>query len=369
MTERSPKHIKGFTLIELLVVIAIIAVLIALLLPAVQAAREAARRAQCTNNLKQLGLAVQNYNSSVNAIPAANMFLGPGNGLGWGNCASWAVFLLPYIEQSPMYNSFNFMVNADNPMNSTVNYNLITVFQCPSDNQKTRPNNPWAPTNYFGNYGGPPVMRMWSGMIVPFLTHGPPGDPTIPGDPYWWGSDANLGFFGLEGVTDGTSNTALFSEKLTGNSAGSPLPYASETQLAKRGVFLSASVPYTYNTTNMQLALTGIQACQAIPGTTQASGNSWMIGYSWAVGYQWNWGENCYNHYNTPNKFTCDSTSDAQSFGGYSMMTPPTSNHPGGVNVGFTDGSVHFVKDSVNPQTFWAIGTRNGGEVVSASSY
>jgi prepilin-type N-terminal cleavage/methylation domain-containing protein len=104
---------RGFTLIELLVVIAIIAVLIALLLPAVQAAREAARRAQCTNNLKQLGLAVQNYHQQNNALPATNMFLGPGAGQGWGWNASWEVFLLPNMEQQTMYNSFNFSGYAD----------------------------------------------------------------------------------------------------------------------------------------------------------------------------------------------------------------------------------------------------------------
>ena len=93
---------RGFTLIELLVVIAIIAVLIALLLPAVQAAREAARRAQCTNNLKQLGLSVHNYHQQQNCLPAENMFLGPTNDLGWGWNASWAVFMLPNLEQQPV---------------------------------------------------------------------------------------------------------------------------------------------------------------------------------------------------------------------------------------------------------------------------
>ena len=107
------KSWRGFTLIELLVVIAIIAVLIALLLPAVQAAREAARRAQCTNNLKQLGLSVHNYHQQQNCLPATNMFLGPTNDLGWGWNASWAVFMLPNLEQSPLYNAYNFSVQAD----------------------------------------------------------------------------------------------------------------------------------------------------------------------------------------------------------------------------------------------------------------
>jgi prepilin-type N-terminal cleavage/methylation domain-containing protein/prepilin-type processing-associated H-X9-DG protein len=367
---------RGFTLIELLVVIAIIAVLIALLLPAVQAAREAARRAQCTNNLKQLGLAVQNYQSQTNALPAVNMFLGPTAGLGWGWDATWEVFLLPNMEQQPMYNSYNFSVNADpwnlpGLANTTVTYTAFASLMCPSDNQKVRPNNPFAPTSYFGNYGGPNVVRMWSGTIVPFYTTGPPGDNTVAGSPAWWGSDSNLGFFGLEGVVDGTSNTALFSEKLIGTANGSPLPYASTSTDAKRGIFLTSTIPYTYNSNNLANAVMGLQGCNATPGTVQANASSWMLGFSWAIGYQWHWMVNCYNHYNTPNKLTCLNPTDqtSQGWGGEAGISPPTSNHSGGVNVGFTDGSVHFIKDSVSAQTWWALGTRNGGETVSSDSY
>jgi prepilin-type N-terminal cleavage/methylation domain-containing protein/prepilin-type processing-associated H-X9-DG protein len=366
---------KGFTLIELLVVIAIIAVLIALLLPAVQAAREAARRAQCTNNLKQLGLAVHNYQSSTNALPAANMFLGPTNG-SWGWCHNWTVYLLPHIEQTNLYNSFNFTNDPTQPANSTGAYSGLSVLLCPSDNQKARPNSPWAPSNYMGNYGGPPVTRMWSGTIVPFFTcstsNATPVNGWGPGT-CWWGADSNLGFFGLEGVTDGTSNTALFSEKLLGISTASPLPYAGDINNAKRGTFPVASMPPTGNASTASVnALTGLQACQSVPGTTQATSASWGIGFSWALGYQWNWACNNYNHYNTPNKLTCmlpAEISPPGTWGGQDAASPPTSNHPGGVNMAFTDGSVRFLKDSVNPQTFWAIGTRNGGETVSSDSY
>jgi prepilin-type N-terminal cleavage/methylation domain-containing protein len=155
---------KGFTLIELLVVIAIIAVLIALLLPAVQAAREAARRAQCTNNLKQLGLAVHNYASSTNVLPAASMFTGPGVG-SWSWCASWTVFLLPQLEQTPLYNSTNFAFSMDQVVNSTVSYNKLGTLLCPSDPQKVRPAAPWAPSNYFGNFGGPIVIRIRDELV------------------------------------------------------------------------------------------------------------------------------------------------------------------------------------------------------------
>jgi len=356
-------------LIELLVVIAIIAVLIALLLPAVQAAREAARRAQCTNNLKQLGLSVHNYHQQVNALPGANMFLGPTNGWGW--CATWTVFLLPNIEQGPLYNAYNFAQTADDATNTSIAYSGLSVLLCPSDNQKQRPNNPWAPTSYHGNYGGPDVVRMWSGTIVPFFnTSSPNNNPILPVGTAWWGADSNLGFFGFESVTDGTSNTALFSEKLLGVSAGSPLPYASGGTDAKRGIFIT-NVPYTFNSLNQAVALSGIATCQATPGTTQANSGSWLSGFSWSLGYQWHWLCNNYNHYNTPNKLACLNQTDinTQGWGGYAGMSPPTSNHPGGVNVCFTDGSVRFVKDSVSPQTWWAIGTRNGGETVSSDSY
>src|SRR5580658_4874364 len=119
MTEPRRLRARGFTLIELLVVIAIIAVLIALLLPAVQAAREAARRAQCTNNLKQLGLAVHNYHQQVNVLPAENMFLGSTTTT-WGWAASWAVFMLPNIEQGPFYNAYNFAISPDQAQNSSI---------------------------------------------------------------------------------------------------------------------------------------------------------------------------------------------------------------------------------------------------------
>ena len=153
---------KGFTLIELLVVIAIIAVLIALLLPAVQAAREAARRAQCTNNLKQLGLAIHNYHSSNNVLPAATMFGGPTVGT-WSYCASWAVVLLPNLEQAPLFSAINFSYDMSQLANTTVSYTGLAAFLCPSDNQKIRPAAavwaPSAPTNYFGNYGNPNPIR------------------------------------------------------------------------------------------------------------------------------------------------------------------------------------------------------------------
>ena len=136
MVPPSLRRRAGFTLIELLVVIAIIAVLIALLLPAVQAAREAARRAQCTNNLKQLGLAVQNYHSANNVFPAD----------GYSGLAAWQyqypnfsvfVFLTPYLEQQQIYNATNFNLSDYEPDNITIAGIAINALTCPSD--------PWQP--------------------------------------------------------------------------------------------------------------------------------------------------------------------------------------------------------------------------------
>jgi prepilin-type N-terminal cleavage/methylation domain-containing protein/prepilin-type processing-associated H-X9-DG protein len=360
---------RGFTLIELLVVIAIIAVLIALLLPAVQAAREAARRAQCTNNLKQLGLAVHNYISSTNVLPASCMFTGPGIG-SWSWCPSWTVFLLPELEQTPLYNSCNFGFSMDQMANSTVSYNKIAALLCPSDNQKVRPASPWAPSNYAGNYGGPVVVRMWTGTIVapvsPVSSVTPPSQ--VGGNPVgtnWWTVVPDMAFFGLEGIVDGSSNTALFSEKLLGVPQGSPLPYTSDTINSKRAVY-TAAVSNSWNSGNYTLAQQSVSLCQQIPATTPATASSYLNGYFWAGGYVWSWINGCYNHYNTPNKLTCNSSGG----GGYENgMSPPTSNHPGGVNTCFSDGHVQFIKDSIGIQTWWALGTKASGEVVSSDQY
>jgi prepilin-type N-terminal cleavage/methylation domain-containing protein/prepilin-type processing-associated H-X9-DG protein len=370
---RFPKPRRGFTLIELLVVIAIIAVLIALLLPAVQAAREAARRAQCTNNLKQLGLAIQNYISQNNSFPpmlnnfntvgiALPNVKGPGN---WPT--SWTVSLLPFFEQGALYNGVNFAATIDDPPNlSTVSYTKVATLICPSESQTV---GPWIPTNmvnYRGNTGGPGSLLSWSGPIVPMT----PNATSSPGN--GTNNNANMGSVGIQGITDGTSNTAAISEKLIGSNNYTNIT-ASNKQWALRGLF-AAGVLVNLDiggTTGAQQALSLYQACNAIPGTQTLNGTSgYYNGFAWDGANVWGVGFNCYNHWNTPNKWSCTSskTWDPNAGGPMDAVTA-ASFHPGGVNVAFCDGSVHFIKDSISVQTWWALGTRNMGEVVSSDQY
>ncbi len=197
-----PRHYRsrpGFTLIELLVVIAIIAVLIALLLPAVQAAREAARRAQCVNNLKQIGLAMHNYVESRGALPGADMVF---------NVTELSALsqVLPYLEQSPVYNSINFAFNYQDPNNTTVMMTTISGFICPSDMSDPLPAL-GGQTNYMANMGSNIV---WQAAIGPNASLPPPNG-------VFYGDSATT----FAAITDGLSNTTFYSERVLadGNNA------------------------------------------------------------------------------------------------------------------------------------------------------
>jgi len=350
---------SGFTLIELLVVIAIIAVLIALLLPAVQAAREAARRAQCVNNLKQLGLAVHNYLSTNEVFPSQAM----ANRADCNTCWSmgWPDFLLPQIEGGALFNAMNFSLESTNGANTTVTYSLVQAFLCPSDNVKSRPGNPWAPFNYAANVGGPGTIREWAGTIVP--SNNP-----------WYNNGSTGGSFGVESVTDGTSNTAMFSEHLIGLND----PGTNNGNLVTRGDPLAVRAMFLINMTLKEddgtngpaNALSFAQQCGNIPGKTVSVGTR-NVGTHWALGMAYALPNNAYNHWNTPNSPRCTYTNsqDNNWWCGTLCSVAPTSNHPGGVNIGFADGSVKFVKNSISMQTWWALGTRNMGEVLSADSF
>jgi prepilin-type N-terminal cleavage/methylation domain-containing protein/prepilin-type processing-associated H-X9-DG protein len=354
----------GFTLIELLVVIAIIAVLIALLLPAVQAAREAARRAQCVNNLKQLGLAVHNYADQNQCFPFKDMYPHVANtACGWS--LSWPLAILPGLEQRAMYDNYNFSFSTGGAdydtlcttgngwVNSTVGRSQVATLLCPSEGLTQHPDPGWGTMNYYGNLGGPGILGTFSGLIVP----NNPSISEVVGGGY--GSGAPISF---SAVTDGTSNTALFSEKLFGN-PNSLSTMRAGSVAGKRGLFNpTGTTPHDTGDRNAALAFLG--TCRNIPSTTTATSS--ISGLSWTKSYPAYSAINTYTHFGPPNSVTC--AVDNTYWGGPSAAIPPTSNHSGGVNVGMADGSVRFVKDSVGVEAWWALGTRAGGEVISSDA-
>jgi prepilin-type N-terminal cleavage/methylation domain-containing protein/prepilin-type processing-associated H-X9-DG protein len=339
-----PSRRPGFTLIELLVVIAIIAVLIALLLPAVQAAREAARRIQCTNNLKQIGLAMHNYQSSNNTLPFGM------KGCCWG---TWLIPILPNIEQQPLFNAWNSYGNnsglanyVDTPLryggicNASVVSTRINAYMCPSDGNNTmltgEYNNTingilFQPTsqNYaanFGNVSQYQIALTYNGVTYQFL--GAPftdiGSPTAD---IATSSVANEGTAAktvdFAAITDGLSNSMMVSE-----------------------LVISTQTP-----------------------------NHDLRGYSW---YAYGAG---FSGFLTPNTTQPDWEFNV-SYCNVTGTNPPCitglngqvilaarSRHPGGVNVSFCDGSVKFIKNTVNPLTYMALSSTKGGEVISSDAY
>jgi prepilin-type N-terminal cleavage/methylation domain-containing protein/prepilin-type processing-associated H-X9-DG protein len=374
----------GFTLIELLVVIAIIAVLIALLLPAVQSAREAARRAQCINNLKQLGLAAHNYISINNVYPCQSLQ----NTTQWAWEPSWVAAILPMMEQTPVYNAINFSlpmleIGFVNPValggmsNSTAGLTTISSLLCPSESlsHQVAFASDWAQISYAGNYGGPGMISSCNGIIVPSR-----GDLFV--------TSPNLGPVTIASVSDGTSNTALFSEHLLGYGSaldglnpGYVSPAVAGSQYAKRAMFQVSSVAPQPDkgTAGVAVAQQLVNACRAIPGGTAPSEDAGS-GTDWLYTQGYDTVTMSYAHVMPPNSYSCTGaesgffgaqgnfTSDGAN-GGSLGATAASSNHPGGVNVTMGDGSVKFIKDSVSLLTWWGLGSRNLGEVISSDSY
>jgi prepilin-type N-terminal cleavage/methylation domain-containing protein/prepilin-type processing-associated H-X9-DG protein len=372
---------RAFTLIELLVVIAIIAVLIALLLPAVQSAREAARRAQCINNLKQLGLALHNYNSEQSVFPPVVQ----NGGLSvWSNITGgpyfdpwpldWTASILSQMEQQPMYNALNFNVssgfNGSDLQNTTVLAQQVASLLCPSEDQSRPAFGPGSRKSYHANVGGPACIQAWTGMFT-----------ALPQDQFGFTgvyTNGNCGTVDFASITDGSSNTAMLSETHIGS--GVAASQVTLTGAKGRGdTYMwrptsgQTTTPLDQGPAGVQIALNFVQTCQGIPGSTPAfgvllppNGDIWIAGNPGSC-MMWD----AYNHFMPPNSFACDSVTDGNTEGYASVPDafPPASNHPGGVNVCFADGHVQFIKSSVNLQTWWSIGTRNGGEIVSSDSY
>jgi prepilin-type N-terminal cleavage/methylation domain-containing protein/prepilin-type processing-associated H-X9-DG protein len=348
----------GFTLIELLVVISIIAVLIALLLPAVQSAREAARRAQCVNNLKQLGLALANYESTHEGLPWNQVSMRPPANQGTTDASfglSAHSLMLPYMEQQTIQNAMNFQVGMIfgldgsgnmliDPMQNTAIRTTIGSFLCPSDGGGSGRNNYLVSngTNYDWH-----SRRQGAGVFV------------RPNQDNGADSGARADF---AAITDGTSNTVAFAERSRGD--GNKAQYSKGD--IYEGVPIAGFKNYILQTPEDQdyLKNTAIPTCSAAAKSNPTKTFDWA-GYFWASS---NYNQTTFNFVMTPN----NTVPDCSPWGGVAIgfgFQTPRSSHPGGVNVATVDGSVKFIKDTIARPTWYALGTRAGREILSSDSY
>jgi len=356
-----PQRPRAFTLIELLVVIAIIAVLIALLLPAVQAAREAARRSQCTNNLKQIGLSLHNYHSSMGAFPIGNTLSPQDYVSPAANYSSWSGWsaqslTLGYMEQQPLYNAANFAHNSFVAPNVTVRDSLLSVYLCPSDPNAGRASG--NTNSYCASYGTTTTDQFnWNGTGAPWA-QGRGGTGTS-------GMFAFALSYGIENATDGTSNTIAYSEWLVGNPSNKSYRGNRLNQAAGGGPnLINAS-------SNVAGVLASIASCRN-EFRTSALANAAKVRTD--KGWRWSMGLIGFSQFNTlqPPNDTFGGCRQGGAEGDWpdnGYVYNAQSAHPGGVNVLMTDGSVKFIKSSISQQTWWALGTRDGGEVISSDSY
>lgn len=360
---------NGFTLVELLVVIAIIGILVGLLLPAVQSAREAARRMQCSNNLKQLSLSMHNYHDVYKATPlhmhrAAHDYGGAAAGDS-GNL-SWYFGTLPFMEQSNAFNilpseitgagySWNGIVSGNTPLGQMARAK-IPSFVCPSESV-TNENVPGlANFNYVAN-AGPPRHLFIPGVGTStssrgFISHSRmsnsgPGTANCSGS-LLGGSNNTVRF---RDITDGLSNTCAISESLVNDGSGDSFD-------PRRNLYYTGSAMIQQPGANIaDVVADGLANHVNWASWSQYKGISWL--------YTSSWEKHLYNHVFPPNTisipgyntdwFRCSEADGA---------ITPSSNHTGGVQISMADGSVRFVSDSVNIQTWWALGTRSGGEII-----
>ncbi|QJW94054.1 DUF1559 domain-containing protein [Frigoriglobus tundricola] len=330
------RRTRAFTLIELLVVIAIIAILIGLLLPAVQKVREAAARLKCQNNLKQLGLASHNYESSYGTLP-------PGAGptpidnVVANSRASVQTVILAYVEQANLYNLFDFTQDVNSSAtNANARVKQVPIFLCPSDpSQATQSGD--GKSNYFGNLGSQAytAASLTSPLGGMFYYIPRSGAQFIPKG------------FAITAITDGTSNTAMFAEIKRGN-----------------------NITSQYDPQDVRLVTFNNPAVDdLVPPSNCGQNSGSAVHYAGLQYYRDLLATSLYTHTQVPNSKSGDCmdlttrTGDTGSL--FAGHITARSSHTGGVNVCMGDGSVRFVFDSITLSTWQALGTRANGEVIS----
>jgi prepilin-type N-terminal cleavage/methylation domain-containing protein/prepilin-type processing-associated H-X9-DG protein len=300
----------GFTLIELLVVIAIIAILIGLLLPAVQKVREAAARAQCANNLKQIGLALHNYENTYKAFPPGRTDGTAGRAPWFPHSHSWTASILSYLEQDTIFKIYHYDTEWNDPTNYPAIQSQLVVFNCPSVPAGPR-QDPIAGDPYCGDYSTingvhPPVGINCFGLVRISSDE----------DPRLLGALIKNHRSRMVDIQDGASNTILVAED-----AGRPQAYAADGMIA----------------TVMPVTKEGGWADPGAPFSIDGSNPDGTI--------------------NGPCALNCSNNSEVYAF------------HPLGANVVFCDGSVHFLRKDINLCVLAALSTRSGGEQASPTDY